>query len=171
MANLIPFTKRFESSENLVNLLESRGLQICDRNKAIQFLDNIGYYRLSAYMYPLLKMPKTAHLYKEGSTFKKVMMLYRFDKKLRLLMFNEIEKIEIAIRRAVMQITADMTGNTFWLTDSSYFLDSSRFTSNPQLSPSTSFLRVHVHLLLNLQIIRTEIPTSANNIPLPHNAT
>ena len=99
----IPFTKRFESSENLVNLLESRGLQICDRNKAIQYLDNIGYYRLSAYMYPLLKMPKTAHLYKEGSTFKKVMMLYRFDKKLRLLMFNEIEKIEIAIRRAVMQ--------------------------------------------------------------------
>ena len=26
-----------------------------------------------------------------------------------------------------MQITADMTGNPFWLTDSSYFLDSSRF--------------------------------------------
>ena len=94
---LIPFTKWFESSENLVNLLESRGLQIYDRNKAIQYLDNIGYYRLSAYMYPLLKMPKTAHLYKEGSSFKKVMMLYRFDKKLRLLMFNEIEKIEIAI--------------------------------------------------------------------------
>ena len=127
MANLIPYTKRFESSENLVNLLESRGLLICDRNKAIQYLDNIGYYRLSAYMYPLLKMPKTAHLYKEGSTFKKVMMLYRFDKKLRLLMFNEIEKIEIAIRRAVMQITADITGNPFWLTDSSYFLDSSKF--------------------------------------------
>ena len=94
MANLIPFTKRFESSVNLVNLLESRGLQICDRNKAIQYLDNIGYYRLSAYMYPLLKMPKTVHLYKEGSTFEKVMMLYRFDKNLRLLMFNEIEKIE-----------------------------------------------------------------------------
>ena len=51
MANLIPFTKLFESSETLVNLLESRGLQICDRNKAIQYLDNIGYYRLSAYMY------------------------------------------------------------------------------------------------------------------------
>ena len=47
MASLIPFTKRFESSENLVDLLESRGLQICDRNKAIQYLDNIGYYRLS----------------------------------------------------------------------------------------------------------------------------
>ena len=127
IVNLIPFTKRFESSENLVDLLESRGLQICDRNKAIQYLDNIGYYRLSAYMYPLLKMPKTAHLYKKGSSFKKVMMLYRFDKKLRLLMFNEIEKIEIAIRRAVMQITADMSGNPFWLTDFSYFLDGFKF--------------------------------------------
>lgn len=158
MANLVPFTKRFESSENLVNLLESRGLQIYDRNKAIQYIDNIGYYRLSAYMYPLLKMPKTAHLYKEGSSFKKVMMLYRFDKKLRLLMFNEIEKIEIAIRRAVMQITADMTGNPFWLTDSSYFLDSSdlmkqcglypRNTANPRRSLffiSSEPILSHIH--------------------------
>ena len=53
MANLIPFTKRFESSENLVNLLESRGLQIGARNKAIQYLDNIGHYRSSYYMYTL----------------------------------------------------------------------------------------------------------------------
>lgn len=29
-------------------------------------------------------------------------MLYRFDKKLRLLLFNEIEKIEIAVRCAVV---------------------------------------------------------------------
>ncbi len=64
----------------MLSSVESRGLQICDRHKAIQYLDNIGYYRLSAYTYPLLKMPKTAHLYKEGSTFKKVMMFYRFDK-------------------------------------------------------------------------------------------
>ena len=44
--SMILSSKQFESSENLVNLLESRGLQICDRNKAIQYLDNIGYYRL-----------------------------------------------------------------------------------------------------------------------------
>ena len=130
MANLIPFTKRFESSENLVNLLESRGLQICDRNKAIQYLDNIGYYRLSAYMYPLLKMPKTAHLYKEGSTFEKVMMLYRFDKKLRLLLFNEIEKIEIAVREAVMNMTAERTGDIYWLTNSALFRDQSIFVNS-----------------------------------------
>ena len=78
-------------------------------------------------MYPLLKTPKTAHIFKEGATFKKVMMLYRFDKKLRLLMFNEIEKIEIAVRRAVMQIPAEMTNDPFWLTTPAYFLDSAKF--------------------------------------------
>lgn len=55
------------------------------------------------------------------------MMLYRFDKKLRLLMFNEIEKIEIAVRRAVMQIPTEMTGNPFWLTSPEYFLDNAKF--------------------------------------------
>lgn len=55
------------------------------------------------------------------------MRLYRFDKKLRLFLFNEIEKIEIAIRRAVLQVTAEMTGDPFWLTNPSYFMDAGKF--------------------------------------------
>lgn len=47
-------------------------------------------------MHPLLKTPKSQHLYKEGASFSKVMMLYRFDKKLRMLLLNEVEKIEIS---------------------------------------------------------------------------
>ena len=31
------------------------------------------------------------------------MNLYRFDKKLRILIFNEIEKIEIAVREAIIR--------------------------------------------------------------------
>ena len=127
MAHLIPFNKQFSSSAELVTLLRSRGMYIEEEQKAEDYLDNIGYYRLSAYMYPLLKTPKTAHVFKNDATFKKVMMLYRFDKKLRLLMFNEIEKIEIAVRRAVMQIPAEMTNDPFWLTTSTYFLDNAKF--------------------------------------------
>ena len=69
-------------------------MEITDEEKAQHYLSHIGYYRLSAYMYPLLSIPKEQHLFKQGATFGKVMMLYRFDKKLRLLLFNEIEKIE-----------------------------------------------------------------------------
>ena len=74
--------------------MQSRGLTVTDTTKAESYLEYIGYYRLSAYMYPLLQMPKEQHRYKPNATFSQVMMLYRFDKKLRLLIFNEIEKID-----------------------------------------------------------------------------
>ena len=78
------FGKDYKSSEELVALLKSRGLIINDSQKAQRYLECIGYYRLSAYMHPLLKAPKILHQYKPDTTFEKVMMLYRFDKKLRL---------------------------------------------------------------------------------------
>ena len=78
-------------------------------------------------MYPLLQMPKEQHRYKPNATFSQVMMLYRFDKKLRLLIFNEIEKIEVAVRSAIVNIGSDMTGNPFWMTDGSNFIDAAKF--------------------------------------------
>ena len=97
MSNRIPFQKSYTNAHDLVSLLQSRGLTVKDTAKAESYLEYIGYYRLSAYMYPLLQMPKEQHRYKPNATFSQIMMIYRFDKKLRLLIFNEIEKIEVAI--------------------------------------------------------------------------
>lgn len=72
-------------------------------------------------------MPKEQHRYKPSATFSQVMMLYRFDKKLRLLIFNEIEKIEVAVRSAIVNIGSAMTGNPFWMTDCSNFIDAGKF--------------------------------------------
>ena len=66
------FGKDYKTPRELVTLLENRGLIINDRQKAQLYLESIGYYRLSAYMHPLLKPPKILHLYKEGATFNKV---------------------------------------------------------------------------------------------------
>ena len=127
MAHLKPFVKHFETSADLVSLLQQRGLKVDDVAKAEHYIETIGYYRLSAYMHPLLSAPKSEHRYKQGASFRQVMMLYRFDKKLRMLIFNEIEKVEIAIRRAVMQITTEMTDDPFWLTNAAYFLSEGNF--------------------------------------------
>ena len=127
MNNKVPFQKPYRSAHDLVKLLQSRGLTISDTAKAESYLEYIGYYRLSAYMYPLLQMPKELHRYKPHSSFSQVMMLYRFDKKLRLLIFNEIEKIEVAVRSAIVNIGSEMTGNPFWMTDSSNFIDTQKF--------------------------------------------
>ena len=77
MANQIPFYKVYTNPHDLVALLQSRGLVVSNPTKAERYLDYIGYYRLSAYMYPLLKMPKEQHQYKQGATFDQIMTLYR----------------------------------------------------------------------------------------------
>ena len=106
---MIPFTKPYLNAHDLVRLLQSRGLTVNDTAKAESYIEYIGYYRLSAYMYPLLQIPKELHQYKPNTYFSQVMMLYRFDKKLRLLAFNEIEKIEVAVRSAIVNTGCEMT--------------------------------------------------------------
>ena len=127
MNSLIPFQKEYQHADALVQLLLSRGLAIDNPGKAEQYLKTINYYRLSAYMYPLLLVPKSEHRFKTDANFRQVMMLYRFDKKLRLFMFNEIEKIEIAVRTAIVDECTSAFGDSFWMTNASYFIDSNKF--------------------------------------------
>ena len=124
-----PFTKPYLNVKSQVTLLQSRGLEIPDTQKAEQYLNYIGYYRLSAYMFPFLTIPKQQHQYKKGATFEKVMILYRFDKKLRLLIFNEIEKIEVAIRNTIISTICEETNNPFWMTDQANYANNGRYAN------------------------------------------
>ncbi len=123
----IAYPKTYNSSSELVTLLLKRGLNIPNTHKAEKYLGNIGYFRLSAYFYPLLTNPKTEHQYKDGATFTNVMDMYRFDRKLRLLLFNEIEKIEIALRSTIVNTFTEFYNDLFWITDSKYFRNISIF--------------------------------------------
>lgn len=148
MSNRIPFKKQYTGSSELVKLLQSRGLTVSNVPKAESYLENIGYYRLSAYMHPLLRMPKEEHQFKSGATFSQIMMLYRFDKKLRLLIFNEIEKIEVAVRSAIINTTCNITGDPFWMIDSRNFKDPGKFRHtmdliNTELNRSREDFIVH----------------------------
>lgn len=129
MSGQTPFTKPYLDVQGQINLLISRGLTIFDAAKAAKYLDYIGYYRLSAYMYPFLQNPKSNHQYKTGATFEKIMMLYRFDKKLRLLIFNEIDKIEVAVRNAITSTACEATNNPFWMTDAVNYANNAKFIS------------------------------------------
>ena len=133
MVNRIPFQKPYTNSHNLVALLQSRGLAIADSIKAERYLEYIGYYRLSAYMYPLLRMPKELHQYKQGASFNQVMTLYRFDKKLRMFIFNEIEKIEVAVRSAIVNTGSELIGNPFWMTEGANFTNQGKFVHTMSL--------------------------------------
>ncbi|MDF9829939.1 Abi family protein [Parabacteroides sp. PF5-6] len=117
----ISYTKHCSLPTDLILLLKERGLSFVDEKKAINYLTNIGYFRLSAYLRPLYKEPKSAHIFKVNATFEKVMAMYRFDRKLRILLFNEIEKIEVAIRSAMSDTISRELANVFWMTDRNNF--------------------------------------------------
>ena len=134
--SMVHYTKTYASPNQLVSLLRSRGLFMDNEAKVENYLKHIGYYRFSAYLYPLLKTPKANHMYKADATFDKALNMYRFDRHLRLLMFNQIEKIEIAVRSAIVNITSRETENPFWMTDPSCYYDVNQFLKTKQLIDS-----------------------------------
>ena len=77
--------------------LEGRGLVFEDKNLATKYLNNISYYRLRAYTYPFQdnEEPSLDHQFtREGITFQDIIDLYVFDRRLRSLVFNELEKVD-----------------------------------------------------------------------------
>lgn len=52
------FTKSYSSPKEIVQLLKSRGMLIKDEQKAESYLMNIGYHRLSAYVFLFIKILK-----------------------------------------------------------------------------------------------------------------
>ena len=70
---------------------------------AENYLDRIGYYRLSGYWYPFRQIDSTdpkkrLDQFEDGTHFTDALNLYVFDKKLRLLAMDALERIEVAIR-------------------------------------------------------------------------
>lgn len=127
------FSKQYNSPEDIVSLLSDRRLLVCDKEAAYRYIRNIGYYRLSAYLYPFLEFPKEKQLFKTGSEFESAIKLYRFDKKLQLFLFNEIEKIEVSLRSTLANNVAKETGNIFWMTDCTMFANLNRFNRTMEL--------------------------------------
>ena len=98
------YNKQYSTPEELISLLRDRGLIIKNENEALKAIHTIGYYRMSAYLHPLLCIPKKEHKFKVGTTFEQAMSIYTFDRCLRLLIFDQIERIEIAMRSTIVNI-------------------------------------------------------------------
>lgn len=89
-----------------VQILESRGLIIDDKGMAISILQNINYYRLSAY---LLTYKNSDGSY-SGASIMDAYRLYQFDKELRNLILPMLENIEIAFRTHIAYLIAHKYG-------------------------------------------------------------
>jgi len=106
------YTKAALTYSQQLQQLKDRGLIISDEEHLLHLLEVKSYFRLSGYWYPLLK-DKEKHLFKDGATFEIAYKIYCFDRDLRHLVVNELEKIEVAIRAKMIYILSHKYG-PFW---------------------------------------------------------
>ncbi|TLS78031.1 Abi family protein [Mariprofundus erugo] len=80
-----------------IELLKQRGMQIADDGLAAHYLAHLNYYRLAAYWLPF-EQDHASHQFKPGTTFDQVLDLYIFDRELRLLVLDAVERAEVSLR-------------------------------------------------------------------------
>ncbi|WP_159614544.1 Abi family protein [Glutamicibacter sp. JC586] len=103
------YAKKWLSLEQQIDRLVARGLRIEDHSHAISVLQAVGYYRLTGYLYPFLESERyigndgrerTRLLgrYRPGTALSHAEDIIDFDRHLRLLVLEGVERIEVDIR-------------------------------------------------------------------------
>lgn len=92
--------------------LRARGMHVTDTLAAEATLACISYYRLSAYWYPFRQCVDGViqDRLEDATPFSTVIDLYEFDRKLRLLVMDAMERVEVHIRTAVTYTLGELYG-------------------------------------------------------------
>ena len=116
------FNKPARTVDSLIDLTEERGLAIDNREKATKFFRYAGYYRLSGYMLPfqLKSNGGASHEFVNGVALDDIIDLYVFDRKLRLVVMDAVERIEVAIR-SVISDTMSVAHGPHWFLEEGNF--------------------------------------------------
>ena len=113
----VPYNKPALPPAQLLAHIVSRGLVVPDAVEALHALEYVGYYRLLIYMRPYQRTDPATGLrhFIAGMAFGDVLNLYKFDRELRLLCLDAVEKVEVALRAAITSQVAVPAGPHFYL--------------------------------------------------------
>ena len=104
------YDRPWKSFDEQLALLTTRGMCVTNDQAAKNYLERVGYYRLSGYWYPFrqfvfLQDPSTGSFsakaldqFHPNTHFSDAVKLYLFDKVLRLLVLDALERVEVALR-------------------------------------------------------------------------
>jgi len=106
--------KESRSIQEQIDLLKYRGMIIEDEEFAHLHLSHISYYRLKGYWWDM-QTDKEQHIFKNDANFKDVIARYFFDKELRLILFDAIEAIEIALRTKMIYHLSQTYGGLYYM--------------------------------------------------------
>lgn len=143
MANKTPYT-----IADQITLLKQRGMLFNDEQSAHHFLENISYYRLKGYWWDM-QDDVTTHTFKPNTYFEDIIDRYNFDRRLRLILFDAIERIEIALRTKMIYHLSIAYGSL-------WYLDSNLFEATPLPSDPTTTIHQNTIIELNKEFKRSQ---------------
>ncbi|MBU2651732.1 MAG: Abi family protein [Bacteroidetes bacterium] len=123
------YTKVPLSIADQITRLTGRGLIINDVPFAESKLNNISFYRLRAYTYPFQNNSDPNHLFIKEVSFEEIISFYEFDRDLRLLVFDAIERIEIALRTRIVYYYA-LTHGSHWFENKNIYRNRNYFNND-----------------------------------------
>ncbi len=122
--------------------LQQCGLQIDDYASAHQFLNNVNIQRLAGF-WKGFTFHGNALEFRPGVSFNDVINVYEFDRRLRMVLFDAIERIEIALRTRLINILANEHG-THW------YLNENLFSQSVIKIEKNTFKSTHTYLIDHL---------------------
>lgn len=100
-------------------------MAVPDRDCARHYLAHLNYYRLGAYWLPF-EANHAPHAFRPGTSFDDVIELYVFDRELRLLVMDAIERLEVSVRARWAYHLAHVHGTHAYL-DAVIFQDRDKY--------------------------------------------
>lgn len=91
------YKKSPKSVKEQAKILEARGLNLGDKAIVEHYLAHLNYYRLAGYWLPY-EQDHDTHTFKPNTHFDDILNLYTFDRELRLILMDAIERVEISLR-------------------------------------------------------------------------
>ena len=151
------FEKKYLTPDQHVELMRSRGLAVGDELLASHWLESAGYYRLTGYGLPFRERNDDGTLsdrFVSGTRFEDLVDLYEFDRHLRLLILDAVERFEVAFRTRLNNTMAAKHG-PHWFMDDALFskkadgegkllFDHSEFLEAAKKHQQTPFIRKYL---------------------------
>ena len=100
-----------------MDLLKKRDVVIDDPVRDVVILEEISYYRLTAYLLPF---KQSDGCYKAGTQFRTIYRIYEFDRKLRGVLIAALEEVEIFLRTKFAYFHAHIYGAEGYMNPDNY---------------------------------------------------
>jgi abortive infection bacteriophage resistance protein len=121
MASKSDYPKKVISFDKQIELLKERGLEIENIEVAKEFLRNISYFRLQGFWWEF-QTDKVNHRFLEDTKFETIIDLYTFDRKLRLILFDALERIEVSLRTKLVYYPSIELDQWWFENDANFFI-------------------------------------------------